>query len=91
MAAEFPKLYAMRFFSVLLLLCGFAVASGFYGNQSHIQWKTAGTEHFQFIYPAEYTDQASAVASYAEAVYDTVVNRYNKPLPRISAVLNNAL
>ena len=91
MAAEFPKLYAMRFFSVLLLLCGIAVASGFYGNQSHIQWKTAGTEHFQFIYPAEYTDQASAVASYAEAVYDTVVNRYNKPLPRISAVLNNAL
>ena len=67
------------------------MAAGFYGNQSHIQWKTAGTEHFQFIYPAEYTDHASVAASYAEAVYDTVVNRYNKPLPRISAVLNNAL
>ena len=75
----------------LFLFTGAALAAGFYGNQSHIQWKAAGTEHFQFIYPAEYTEQASAVATYAEAVYDTVVNRYNKPLPRISAVLNNAL
>ena len=75
----------------LLFFTGAALAAGFYGNQSHIDWKTAGTEHFQFIYPAEYSEHASAVATYAEAVYDSVVNRYNKPLPRISAVLNNAL
>ena len=75
----------------LLFFTGAALAAGFYGNQSHIDWKTAGTEHFQFIYPAEYSEHASAVATSAEAVYDSVVTRYNKPLPRISAVLNNAL
>lgn len=67
-------------------------AAGFYGNQSDIKWKTAGTEHFQFIYPAEYTEHASVISSYAEAVYDTVVDRYKKKLPgRINASLNNAL
>ena len=79
------------FLRALLVFSGAALAAGFYGNQSHIDWKTAGTEHFQFIYPAEYSDHASTVATYAEAVYDSVVTRYNKPLPRISAVLNNAL
>ncbi|MCF0215505.1 MAG: PD40 domain-containing protein [Fibrobacteraceae bacterium] len=66
-------------------------AAGFYGNQSDVQWKKADTEHFQFIYPAEYTDHASKVSSYAEAVYDSVVSRY-KPLPgRVNAVITNAL
>ncbi|WP_290765256.1 hypothetical protein [Fibrobacter sp. UBA4297] len=73
------------------LLAGTASAAGFYGNQSDIQWKTAGTEHFQFIYPVEYSTHAAKVSAYAEAVYDSVTSRYNKPLPRISAVLNNAL
>ena len=73
------------------LLAGTASAAGFYGNQSDIKWKTAGTEHFQFIYPVEYSTHAAKVSAYAEAVYDSVTSRYNKPLPRISAVLNNAL
>ena len=73
------------------LLAGTACAAGFYGNQSDIKWKTAGTEHFQFIYPVEYSTHAAKVSAYAEAVYDSVTNRYNKPLPRINAVLNNAL
>lgn len=75
-----------------LLLAGSAFAAGFYGNQSDIKWKTAGTKHFQFIYPQEYTEHASALSAYAEAVYDSVVNRYKKDLPgRVNAVLNNAL
>ena len=76
----------------VLLLAGAASAGGFYGNQSDIKWKTAGTKHFQFIYPQEYTEHASRLSSYAEAVYDSVVNRYKKDLPgRVNAVLNNAL
>ncbi|SMG20518.1 hypothetical protein [Fibrobacter sp. UWB13] len=73
------------------LLAGTACAAGFYGNQSDIKWKTAGTEHFQFIYPVEYSTHAAKVSAYAEAVYDSVTSRYSKPLPRINAVLNNAL
>ncbi|MBR3670885.1 MAG: hypothetical protein IKN70_12925, partial [Fibrobacter sp.] len=69
-----------------------AQAIGFYGNQSDIQWKTAGTEHFQFIYPAEYSEHAAAVSAYAEAVYDSVVSRYRIDLPgRVNVSLNNAL
>ena len=75
-----------------LFLAGVASAAGFYGNQSDIKWKTAGTEHFQFIYPVEYSTHAAKVSAYAEAVYDSVTSRYHKPLPgRVSAVLNNAL
>ena len=75
-----------------LFLAGTANAAGFYGNQSDIKWKTAGTEHFQFIYPMEYSTHAAKVSAYAEAVYDSVTSRYHKPLPgRVSAVLNNAL
>ena len=75
-----------------MFLAGTANAVGFYGNQSDIKWKTAGTEHFQFIYPMEYSTHAAKVSAYAEAVYDSVTSRYHKPLPgRVSAVLNNAL
>ena len=75
-----------------MFFAGTANAIGFYGNQSDIKWKTAGTEHFQFIYPAEYSTHAAKVSAYAEAVYDSVTSRYHKPLPgRVSAVLNNAL
>lgn len=75
-----------------LFLAGAANATGFYGNQSDIKWKTAGTEHFQFIYPMEYSTHAAKVSAYAEAVYDSVTSRYHKALPgRVSAVLNNAL
>ncbi|WP_298767950.1 hypothetical protein [uncultured Fibrobacter sp.] len=69
-----------------------AGATGFYGNNSDIRWKTAGTDHFQFIYPAEYTNHAAKVSAYAEAVYDSVVSRYRIDLPsRVNATLNNAL
>ena len=73
-------------------LAGTAVAAGFYGNNSDIHWKTAGTDHFQFIYPIEYSSHAAKVSAYAEAVYDSVVSRYHHDLPRrVSATLNNAL
>lgn len=79
-------------FFVTLTTAGSALAAGFYGNQSDIKWKTAGTDHFQFHYPAEYTDHASKASAYAEAVYDTVVNRYQKGLTgRVNVTLNNAL
>ena len=75
-----------------LIFTGLASAAGFYGNQSDIKWKTAGTEHFQVIYPMEYSTHAAKVSAYAEAVYDSVTSRYHKPLPgRVSAVLDNAL
>ena len=75
-----------------LLFVGMASAAGFYGNQSDLKWKTVGTEHFQFIYPMEYSTHAAKVSAYAEAVYDSVTSRYHKALPgRVSAVLNNAL
>ena len=61
-----------------LFLAGAANAAGFYGNQSDIKWKTAGTEHFQFIYPMEYSTHAAKVSAYAEAVYDSVTSRYHK-------------
>lgn len=78
--------------AVVMLFAGAAGAAGFYGNQSDIKWKTADTKHFQFIYPQEYTEHASALSAYAEAVYDSVVGRYKKDLPgRVNAVLNNAL
>ena len=78
--------------SFLFLLSASAFANGFYGNQSDIHWKTASTDHFNFIYPAEYTAHASKVSAYAEAVYDSVVNRYRIDLPgRVNATLNNAL
>ena len=67
-------------------------AVGFYGNNSDIRWKAASTDHFNFIYPAEYSSHASKVSAYAEAVYDSVVNRYHHDLPgRVNATLNNAL
>lgn len=67
------------------------LAAGFYGNQSDIHWKTAGTEHFQFQYPAQYTDHAAQASSYAEAVYDSVISRYHDLPGRVNVTLNNAL
>ena len=80
------------FFIFLFLTTASAFAVGFYGNNSDIRWKTVGTDHFQFIYPAEYSSHAAKASAYAEAVYDSVVNRYHHDLPgRVSATLNNAL
>ncbi|WP_407440806.1 hypothetical protein [Fibrobacter sp.] len=79
-------------FCSIALLSSTVFAVGFYGNQSDVKWKTAGTDHFQFIYPTEYSDHAAAISTYAEAVYDSVVTRYKKDLPRrVNASLNNAL
>ena len=84
--------YVFSFFISFLLSNLPAQANGFYGNSSDIQWKTAGTDHFQFIYPVEYSSHAAKVSAYAEAVYDSVVNRYHHDLPgRVNATLNNAL
>ncbi len=78
--------------SLLFFCVGATFANGFYGNNSDIKWKAASTTHFNFIYPAEYTAHASKVSAYAEAVYDSVVNRYHHDLPgRVNATLNNAL
>ena len=82
----------MTISSFLFLLAGVAFANGFYGNNSDIHWKAASTDHFNFVYPAEYSSHASKVSAYAEAVYDSVVNRYHHDLPgRVNATLNNAL
>ena len=78
--------------SLVFFCIGVAFANGFYGNNSDIHWKAAGTDHFNFIYPAEYSSHASKVSAYAEAVYDSVVSRYHHDLPgRVNATLNNAL
>lgn len=64
----------------------------FSGNQSDIRWKAAASEHFSFAYPAEYGTHAGVVASTAEAVYDTIVSRYQIDMPlRIDVSLQNAL
>ena len=83
----------MRVYISSWMFCvGVAFANGFYGNNSDIHWKAASTDHFNFIYPAEYSSHASKVSAYAEAVYDSVVNRYHHDLPgRVNATLNNAL
>ena len=83
----------MRAYISCIMFCvGVAFANGFYGNNSDIHWKAAGTDHFNFIYPAEYSSHASKVSAYAEAVYDSVVSRYHHDLPgRVNATLNNAL
>lgn len=80
-----------KILAATILSASAALAVQFYGNQSDVRWKTAGTDHFQFHYPAEYTSHASKVSAYAEAVYDSVVSRY-KPLPsRVNVTLSNAL
>lgn len=82
----------LALFTFIGALASSALAAGFYGNQSDIHWKTAGSEHFQFIYPGEYSEQAATASAYAEAVYDSVVSRYNMKMPgRVNITLNNAL
>ncbi|MBR4397725.1 MAG: PD40 domain-containing protein, partial [Fibrobacter sp.] len=79
-------------FLFLLTASVSACAVGFYGNNSDIRWKAASTDHFNFVYPAEYSSHAAKVSAYAEAVYDSVVSRYHRDLPgRVNATLNNAL
>lgn len=83
---------AQKLCCALSLISGTVFAAGFYGNQSDLKWKTAGTEHFQFMYPAEYSSHAAKVSGYAEAVYDSVVNRYSMKMPgKINVSLSNAL
>ena len=90
--AKQPIAYFWILFSVLFLTTVNISAAGFYGNNSDIHWKTATTDHFNFIYPVEYSSHAGKVSAYAEAVYDSVVNRYHHDLPgRVNATLNNAL
>lgn len=88
-----PVKFFFTFFIFFLLTANVSVlANGFYGNSSDIRWKTASTDHFNFIYPVEYSSHAAKVSAYAEAVYDSVVSRYHHDLPgRVNATLNNAL
>ena len=79
---------------IFIFFCSIALAYAFpfYGNLSEIRWKTAGSEHFHFHYPAEYTSHAEKVAAVAEAVYDSVTSRYLVPLPsNVHLSLQNAL
>lgn len=80
---------------LFLLLIAFilhAEAVPFYGNQSHLRWKTVSSEHYIYNYPAEYTEHAGIVAAYAEAVYDSVVKRYRSDLhKKVNVNLHNSL
>ncbi|HKM01428.1 MAG TPA: hypothetical protein VJ083_05185, partial [Sedimentibacter sp.] len=81
-------------FSLLItvLLTSTLEAVPFYGNQSHIRWKTVSSEHYIYNYPAEYTEHAGIVAAYAEAVYDSVVKRYRSDLhKKVNVNLHNSL
>ena len=49
--------------SFIFFCVGVAFANGFYGNNSDIHWKAAGTDHFNFIYPAEYSSHAAPIIS----------------------------
>lgn len=70
----------------------FATELSFSGNQSDIRWKASSSEHFNFAYPAGYSTHAGIVASTAEAVYDSIVSRYQIEMPlRIDVSLQNAL
>ncbi len=78
----------------LLTLSGalFATELTFSGNQSDIRWKAASSEHFSYAYPAGYGTHAGIVAATAEAVYDSIVSRYQIEMPlKIDVSLQNAL
>jgi hypothetical protein len=67
-------------------------AFDFYGNKSHVKWKSAQTDHFNIHYPAELQEFAEEAAGIAESVYDSVVTRYRVKLPRrVDLVLHNSL
>lgn len=87
----FKARFVKKLFGTVTLCTATVMAAGFYGNQSDIHWKTAGSPHFQFHYPAEYTDHAAKASAYAEAVYDSVVGRYHDLPGRVNVTLNNAL
>ncbi len=81
-------------FLFLCFFCGISAAAeiSFSGNNSDIRWKTSASEHFNYIYPAEYSTHAGRVASAAEAVYDSIVSRYHIEMPlRIDVSIQNAL
>jgi len=82
------------FFCVSLLL-GFALpvsAVSFYGNQSNVRWKSASTEHFNYHYPSEYQVHAAQIGGFAEAVYDSITQRYHSELPgKVNLVIRNSL
>ncbi len=83
-----------KFALLLFLFAATASVADFsiYGNQSHIRWKSADTEHFIFHYPAEYTSHAELVAAHTESVYDSVSVRYRRPLSGKTHIsLHNAL
>lgn len=88
-----PLLHRLFFsFFSFFILAASAGAFSFYGNSSEIRWKTAGSEHFHYHYPSEYTGHAEKVAAVAEAVYDSVTSRYHSPLPsKVHLSLRNAL
>ncbi len=74
----------------ILLLWAFVSqlsAWNFYGNQSQIHWKTAETQHYEFVYPVEYQDRVGEIASFAEAVHDSIEQRYRIQLPGKSTVI----
>jgi len=80
---------------ILLLVASACVcvqAVPFYGNQSSVVWKSAETEHFVFNYPLEYQGEVEKVVSFAEAVHDSVENRYRVKLPgKVNMNVRNAL
>jgi len=76
---------------ILFLLPAIAFAA-FYGNQSAVKWKSAETEHFSAHYPAEHRERAETAVTFAEGIYDTLVNRYKIKLPgKVNLVFDNAL
>jgi len=84
----------MRILPWAFLMCGAVAVSAvqFYGNQSAVQWKAAETEHFIFNYPTEYQQEVQEIVSFAEAVHDSVEDRYRVKLPgKVNMVVRNSL
>ncbi len=74
----------------LLLTCITSAAS-FYGNHSHLDYRTAKTRHFSLHYPKELYLYADQAAQLAESVTDSLTRRYQVVLPRLDVVLEDAL
>jgi hypothetical protein len=76
---------------VLLFCSSQSMAQAFYGNQSHLEYKSADTRYFSLHFPHELQMYADPVAQMAETVSDTLLKRYNIEMPRLDVVLQDGL
>jgi hypothetical protein len=81
-------------FLLILLVFGasWVHSLSFYGNQSHIDWKSTHTENFSVHFAQQNQPFVEEVLPFAEQVYDTIVGRYRiHPAGKINLIIRRAL